>query len=144
MYFGVSSVSDNPLFWLVLVLKVYSCPSNAESQLNCRILICCTCHFWVSSLFFSLFRLASSACRSLQCLISALTRGGKRGLPPYPGLLSHLCCGGEDTANKHHWHVWVALTVDGPHGGCHSPTWYTLPRSKLLRCLGTSQENSPS
>ena len=51
-----------------------------QSQLNCRILICCTCHFWGSSPFFSLLRLASSACKSLQCLISALTRGGESGL----------------------------------------------------------------
>ena len=27
----VSSVSDNPLFGLLLVLKVYRCPSNAQS-----------------------------------------------------------------------------------------------------------------
>ena len=39
-----------------------------------------TCHFWSNSPFFSLLRLASSACKSLQCLISALTRGGESGL----------------------------------------------------------------
>ena len=39
-----------------------------------------TCHFWGNPPFFSLLRLASSACKSLQCLISALTRRGESGL----------------------------------------------------------------
>ena len=43
-------------------------------------LICVYLPLLRQSLFFSLLRLASSACRSLQCLISALTRGGESGL----------------------------------------------------------------
>ena len=52
---GVSSVSDGPLFWFILVLKVYSCPSNEVSSIKCRVLICCTCHFQSSSPFFVYF-----------------------------------------------------------------------------------------
>ena len=50
-------------------------PSNVVSA-NYRVLICCICHFQSSSLFFIL---VSSVCKSLQCLISALTQGGKGG-----------------------------------------------------------------
>ena len=50
----VSSVSDNPLFWLVLVLKVYRCPSNVSS-IKCIVLICCTYYFQRGSTFFVYF-----------------------------------------------------------------------------------------
>ena len=40
---------------------------------------------------FPLFILASSVCKSLQCLISALTQGAK--MVTYLGLLVQLCCG---------------------------------------------------
>ena len=79
MYCRFSSVSDNPLFQVVIVLKVYNCPSNAQPQFNFRILIFCTCHFWGSSPFFSLLKLVSSSCKSPRFLISALTQGGKSG-----------------------------------------------------------------
>ena len=46
------------------------CPVNV----NYRVFICCTCYFQSGSLFFIL---ASSACKSLQCLISTLTQGGR-------------------------------------------------------------------
>ena len=63
---------------------------------------------------FPLFILASSVCRSLQCLISALTQGGEGGL------LFRLTCsvvlwGGRNTANKYHWRVWGVLAVSGPY-----------------------------
>ena len=126
-----------------------------QSQLNCRILICCTCHFWGSSpsFFFkiyviciyyyyyyfllynivlvlpyinmhppwvSLLRLASSVCKSLLCLISALTWGGKSG-----HLLGLTCplvlWRRRDTANKYHCHVWRVFTVGGPHGDLPQP-----------------------
>ena len=62
----------------------------------------------------SLFILASSVCKSLQCLTSALTQAGGGGL------LFRLTCsdvlwGGRDTANRYDWHVWGVLTVYGPH-----------------------------
>ena len=47
-------MSDSPLFQLVLVLKVYRCPSNVSS-VNFRTLICCTCYFQSSSPFFVYF-----------------------------------------------------------------------------------------
>ena len=50
--------------------------------------------------------MASSVCRSLQCLISALTQGGKGG--PSFRLTRSL-------ANKPHWRVWGALAVSQPH-----------------------------
>ena len=48
-------------------------PLQCLVNVNYRVLICCICHFQSSSVF--LFILASSVCKSLQCLISALTQG---------------------------------------------------------------------
>ena len=50
---------------------------------------------------------------------------------------------GMDTANKYHWHVWGELTVDGPHGVCHSPRACVLPRSTLLSLQGALQRHCP-
>ena len=76
---------------------------------------------------FLLFILASSICKSLQCLISALTQGGGGGH------LFRLTCSavlwrGRNTANKYHWAVWGVLTVSGPHQVC--------PRSRCVRFPG--------
>ena len=115
--------------------------------------------------WFSLFILASSACWSLQCLISTLTQGGVGGGGHF---FFRLTCsvvfwGGRNTANKYHWHV---ITVIQPHWVCPSswhvcfpsvhcsgsrllyqelsdagPGLHALPRSKPLRFrfLGTPQ-----
>ena len=126
-------------------------PLQCLINVNYRVLICYTCHFQSGSLFFIL---ASSVCKSLQCLISTLTQGGKGGH------LFRLTCsvvlwGGRNTANKYHWHVWRVLAVYGPHWafpsscfpGLHcsgskllwlelskaGPCFHALPRSKLLR-----------
>ena len=110
---GVSSFSDSSLFQLVLVLR-----STGHLQYlvnaNYRVLICCTCHFQSSSLFFIL---ASSVCKSLQCLISGLTQGGQSGH------LFRLTCsvvlwGGRNTANKYQWYMWGVLAVSRPHQVC--------------------------
>ena len=66
---------------------------------------------------FSLFILASSVCKSLQCLISALTQEGEGGH------LFRLTCsvmlwGGRNTANKYHRHMWGVLAVSWPHQVC--------------------------
>ena len=58
--------------------------------------------------------MASSVCKSLQYLTSALTQEGEGGH------LFRLTCSvvlwrGRNTANKYHWHVWGVLTVSGPH-----------------------------
>ena len=107
--------------------------------------------------------MAASVCRSLQCLISDLTQGGKGGL------LFRLTCsvvlwGERNTANKYHRRVWGVLTVSQPHRVCpcsprvfsHStllglqvalqgvgPGLHALPRSKLLRFrfLGSLQRH---
>ena len=80
----------------------------------------------------SLFILASSFCKSLQCLISALTQRGKGGH------LFRLTClvvlwGGRNTTNKYHWRVWGVLAVYGPHWVCPSSLQRVLSRSTLLR-----------
>ena len=118
-----------------------------------RVLICCTCHFQSCSLFFIL---ASSVCKSLQCLTSTLTQGGGGG-----HLLRLPCSvvprGGKNTASKHHWPGWERSQCLGHTGlprswpvcfpvytaqapGCSAgglskagPGSHALPRSKLLR-----------
>ena len=82
---------------------------------------------------FPLFILASSVCKSLQCLISTLTQGGKGGL------LFRLTCsvmlwGGRNTANKYHWCVWGVLTVSGPHWVCPHSQHVCFPS---LHCSGS-------
>ena len=51
-------------------------PFQCTVTINCRIFICCTCHFQRGSLFFVL---PSAVCKFLQCLTSALTEGGEGG-----------------------------------------------------------------
>ena len=63
-----------PLKVYTYFTKVYRCPSNTVSSIKCRVLICCTCNFQSGSPFFIV---DSSVCKSLQCLISALTQGGE-------------------------------------------------------------------
>ena len=90
-----------------------------------------------------MFILASSICKSLQCLISTLTQGGKGGH------LFRLSCsivlwGGRETANKYHWHVWGVLTVYGPHWVCPNSKWCVLPGSMLLRLQGACRDTVQS
>ena len=75
----------------------------------------------------------ASVCRSLQCLISALTQVGRGGV-----LFSFACSvvlwGGRGTADKCHWRVWGALSVFRPH--------WVYPRSQnvcfpRLHCSGS-------
>ena len=73
-------------------------PSNAQLSINCRVLIYCTCHF--QGVPSSLFILASSVCKSLQCLISALTQEGKGG-HLFRLTCSVVLCVGMDTGHTH-------------------------------------------
>jgi len=108
-------------FYLFSRSKVpFQCLVNA----NYRVLICCTCHFQNGSS--SLFILASSVCKSLQCIISALTEGGKGG-HLFRLTCSVLLWGGRNTANKYYWHVWGVLTVYGPHWVCPSSCSVCFP-----------------
>ena len=81
-------------------------PQMHSLSINFRVLICCTCHFWGGSSFF--VYLASSVCKSLQCLISALTWGGKGGRL-FRLTRSVVLGRGRKPANKHHWHVGKCL-----------------------------------
>ena len=115
-------------------------PLQCLVNVNYRVLICCTCHFQSSSLFFVYF--------GFLCLqVSSVSNfhpdtGGKCGH------LFRLTCsvvlwGGRDTANKHRWHVWGVLTVYGPHCICPSSRRRVLPRSTLLRLEGALQGYCP-
>ena len=72
----------------------------------------------------SLFILASSVSKSLQCLISALTQGGE-GHHLFRLTCSIVLQGGRNTANKYHWCVC---------GRAHS-VWTTLGLPQLTACV---------
>ena len=82
--------------------------------------------------------LASSVCRSLQCLISALTQGGEGDL------LFRLTClivlwRGRNTANKYYWQVLaVSATL-----GLPLFTAFMLPQSTLFRLQVALQGAGP-
>ena len=97
--------------------------------------------------WFPLLNLASSVCKSLKCLISALTQGGKGGhLFRLTG--SFVLWGGRSMANKYLWRVWGVLTpvacafqiYPAQTPGCSEgelskagPGLLAHPRPKLLR-----------
>ena len=108
----------------------------------------------------SLFILVSSVCKSLQCLISALTRGGKGG---HLFRLTVQLCWGEGGNLQTNitgmlgsvCSAWTMLGLPRPKAACtfwvHTaqapgcserglsqvgPAFYVLPRSKPLRFLG--------
>ena len=91
----------------------------------------------------SLCILASSVCKSLQCLISSLTQGAEGG-HLFKLTCSVVLWGGRNTANKYHWHV----------RGVYGPSVWTtlgLPQlmarvlswSALLRLQAALQGNCP-
>ena len=124
------------LFQLILLLKVYR-PFQCLVNANHRVLICCTYHFQNASLFI----LASCVCKSLQCLISALTQGGE-GSHLFRLTCSFVLWAGRNTANTHHWRVWGVLTVFRPHWVCPAHTT-VLSWSTLLKLQVALQGNSP-
>ena len=114
-------------------------PLQCLINVNCRVLICYTCHFQSGSLFFIL---ASLVCKSHQCLISTLTQGGKGG-HLFMLNCSVVLWGGRDTANNHHWHVWGVLAVYGPHCTCPSSRCRVLHEFTLLSLQGALQGYCP-
>ena len=147
---------------LHFLLKVYSCSSNAQSQgFN---LLHLSLPGWFPP---SLFILVSSVCKSLQCLISALTRGGKGG---HLFRLTVQLCWGEGGNLQTNitgmlgsvCSAWTMLGLPRPKAACtfwvHTaqapgcserglsqvgPAFYVLPRSKPLRFLGALQGHRP-
>ena len=83
-----------------------------------------------------MFILASSVCKSLQCLMSALTQGGEGG-HFFRLICSVVLWGGRDTANEYHWCVWGVLSVSRPHWPVCFPGLH-CSGSRLL-CRGTVQ-----
>jgi len=128
-------VSCSSLYLFSRSIGSFQCLANV----NYRVLICFTCHFQSGSLFFIL---ASSVCKSLQCLISALTQEGEGGH------LFRLTCsgvlwGGRNTGKKYHWLVWGVLAVYGPHWVCPSSRQHVLSQPTLLRLQVALQGNCP-
>ena len=110
-------------------------PLQCLVDVNYRVLICCTCHFQSGSL---LFILASSVCKSLQCLNSILTQGCKGG-HSLRLTCSVVLWGGRHTANKYRRRVWGVLAVYGTHWVCYSTRQHVLPRSEPLGFSNTLQ-----
>ena len=75
-----------------------------------------------------------SVCRSLQCLIPALTQV-VRGGPLFRFTCSVVLWGGKGTADKYHWSVWGALAMFRPHWVCPRSRHVCFPR---LHCSGSS------
>ena len=65
----------------------------------------------------SFFILASSVCKSLQYLTSALTQEGE-GHHLFRLTCSIVLWGGRNSANKCHWCVWGVLSVSEPYWVC--------------------------
>ena len=86
--------------------------------------------------------LASSVCKSLQCLISALMQCSK-GDHLFRLTCSVVWWGQRYTANKYCWHVWGVLTVYGTYWVCPSSRRHVLPGSTLLRLQGALQGHCP-
>ena len=84
---------------------------------------------------FSLFILASSVCKSLQYLTSALTQRGE-GDHLFRLTCSVVLWGGMNTANKYHWCVWGVLTVFQPHWvfPAHCVCIFMVYTSQALDC----------
>ena len=106
-------VPYSSLYFFSRSIGPFQCLVNA----NYSVLICCTCHFQCSSLFFVYFGFLCLHVSSVSNFCPD-TRG--KG-----GHLFRLTCpvvlwGGRNTANKHHWRVWGVLTVYGPHWFCPS------------------------
>ena len=90
-------------------------------------------HLSLPKQFPLLFILASSVCKSLQYLTSALTQGGEDG--HLVGLTHSIVLqGGRKIGNKCHWHVWGVLAVSGPHWICPCSQHVCFPN---LHCSGS-------
>ena len=82
----------------------------------------------------------ASVCWSLQCLISALTQAGRRGLL-FRFTCSIVLWGGRGTADKYHLRVWRTLSVFWPHWVCPHRGMCVFPvyTAQALSCFIGSQ-----
>ena len=106
-------------------------PLQCLLSANYRVLIWCSCHFQSGSLFFIL---ASSVCKSLQCLISALTQEAK--VVTYLSLLVQLCCGKGGTLPTNITGVYGECLQCMHHWVCPCSRQCVPSRSTLLRLQG--------
>ena len=74
----------------------------------------------------------TSVCKSLRCLISALTPGAEGG-HLFRLICSVVLWGGRNTANKYHWCVGGVLEVSQPHWVCPCSQSMCFPN---LHCSG--------
>ena len=117
-------------------------PFQCLVNINDGVLIHCTCHLQNSSLFFIL---ASSVYKSLHCVISILTQGGKGG--HFLGSLVQLCFGEGGTLQTNITGMCVECSQCMDHSG-FAPTHGSVlflglhcSGSRLL-CRGTVQRGS--
>ena len=136
---GQFSVKRVPYSGLYLLSKSVVAPQMYSLSINCGVLICCTSHF--QSIPPSLFILASSVSRSLKCLISTLTRGGRGG--PFFRLtcsvvmwsvgtcrqVAPACVGSARSG-------WIALGFTPPRAACPFPGPHCSGPRVLCQCSG--------
>ena len=92
-------------------------PSNVVGT-NYRVLICCACHFQsVPSVYFSFFCLLVFSVSNFHKRCIFVPQGNEGG-HLFRLTYSVVLCGGSNTANKYHWHVWGVLAVSRPHWVC--------------------------
>ena len=89
-----------------------------------------------------MFIFASSVCKFLQCLISALTQGGE-GDNLFRLTFSLVLWGGRILQTNITGRVWEVLIVYGPHWICPSSRQCALLGSALLRLQGVLLRHCP-
>ena len=144
IYLGISPGVGSVQFQTVPCSSLYFSRSIGPFQrlvsANYRVLICWTCHFQSSSLFFVYF--------GFLCLhVSPVshfcpdTRGRKLSL-----IKSHLfscVVGRQEHCKQYHWHLLGVLRVYGPHWVCPSSGWHVLFRFTLVRLQVSLQRYCP-
>ena len=107
-------------------------------SINCRVLVCCTCHFQGGSPFFVYFGFLSLQVSSVSNF------HWHKGVKVVTCLGSLFSCAVErEWQWKYCWYVWEVLAVDGPHCVCNSPMQHVFPGSTLLRVHSDLQRHCP-
>ena len=107
-------------------------------NVNYRVLISCTCHFQSCSLFFVY---SGFLCLQVSSVSNFCSDTGGEGGHFFRLACSVVLQGGRSIANKHHWCVWGALAVSGPHWDCSCSQHVCSPglhcSDSRLFCRGT-------